>query len=236
MWNRVEIKETAKRVYHTNFWPCVLAGFLLSIADGSAGSAISSISMNGSEDNLSMGLYPAAIRYIVIGGLIGIVLDIFVLAPLEVGADRFFLFNQLGRGENGVRADLDELGFGFNSNYNNVINVQFFRKLYIFLFTLLLIIPGIVKSYEYRMVPYILCERPDISRKEALEISRQMMDGNKWETFVYDLSFIGWYLLGAVTLGIVDLFITLPYVGSANAELYLTIRAQHDLNAGVPLE
>ncbi len=69
---------------------------------------------------------------------------------------------------------------------------SFGRDLYTVLWTLCLIIPGIVKSYEYKMIPYILAENPRILRKRAFEISKNMMDGEKWNAFVIDLSFIGW--------------------------------------------
>ena len=63
------------------------------------------------------------------------------------------------------------------------------------------------ESYEYKMIPYILAENPRISRKRAFEISKNMMDGEKWNAFVLDLSFIGWNLLSTITFGIVGVFI-----------------------------
>ena len=65
-------------------------------------------------------------------------------------------------------------------------------KLYTFLWSLLLLIPGIVKAYEYRMVPYLLADYPELSTEEAFRISREMMNGEKMNTFILDLSFIGW--------------------------------------------
>ncbi|MFR5556791.1 MAG: DUF975 family protein [Coprococcus sp.] len=76
---------------------------------------------------------------------------------------------------------------------------MFFRDLFILLWTLLLIVPGIIKSYSYRLVPYILSENPHMDRKRALELSQQMMDGHKMEAFVLELSFFGWFLLSALT-------------------------------------
>lgn len=102
--------------------------------------------------------------------------------------------------------------------------VMFMQNLYIFLWTLLLVIPGIVKSYSYRMVPYIMAEQPDINYRDAIRISREMMDGEKMNTFVLDLSFILWGLLGAVTCGLGAVFYVKPYVEATNAELYVTLR------------
>jgi len=92
--------------------------------------------------------------------------------------------------------------------------------------SLLFIIPGIVKSYSYRMVPYILAENDEISGKEAIELSMQMMNGHKWNTFVLDLSFLGWQILSAFTLGILSVFYVAPYIHATDAELYKTLRDQ----------
>ena len=82
---------------------------------------------------------------------------------------------------------------GFRSgHYGNIVLTMFLRDLYIVLWTLLFIVPGIVKSYEYMMVPYILAENPGMDQKEVFQISREMMNGQKWNAFVLDLSFIGW--------------------------------------------
>ncbi|MEG1409942.1 MAG: DUF975 family protein [Terrisporobacter sp.] len=88
----------------------------------------------------------------------------------------------------------------------NSVIIMFLMNLFIYLWSLLLLIPGIVKSYEYRMIPYILSEDPNISRSRAFEISKSMMNGNKWNAFELDLSFIGWYLLSVCTLGILSIF------------------------------
>lgn len=92
-----------------------------------------------------------------------------------------------------------------------------------FLWYLLLIIPGIVKSYAYRMVPYILADNPNIGYERAVELSMKMTDGHKFNIWVLDLSFIGWYLLGILALFIGILFV-MPYVNATNAELYLVLR------------
>jgi uncharacterized membrane protein len=76
------------------------------------------------------------------------------------------------------------------------------------------------------MVPYILAENPTVKGVDALRISREMMKGNKWSAFVYDLSFIGWYLLGCITCGIALAFYVYPYKLNADAQLYLAIKKQ----------
>lgn len=85
------------------------------------------------------------------------------------------------------------------------------RDVFIFLWSLLFLIPGVIKHYSYRMVPYILADDPEIGAMDAITLSRQMMDGHKWNTFVLDLSFLGWDLLSALTLGLLGVFYVNPY-------------------------
>lgn len=81
-----------------------------------------------------------------------------------------------------------------------------------------------MKSFEYKMIAYILAENPQISRKRAFELSRQMMDGQKWDAFVLDLSFIGWNILSIITFGIVGVLYVNPYMNATWAEFYKMTR------------
>ncbi len=145
---------------------------------------------------------------------IAIVLGAFIGNPILVGCSRFFVtsLNQPAR--------VGEVGYAFDHNFLNVVKTMFLRDLYTFLWGLLLIIPGIVKSYEYRMIPYILAENPEISTKEAFAKSKAMMAGQKWKAFVLDLSFIGWELLSLFTAGLLHVFYVGPYRDLTNAALY----------------
>lgn len=149
-----------------------------------------------------------------------ILLNLLVINVLEIGGCRFFLRNTH------EKARFDELAYGFRNNYGNAVVTQFMRSLKTFLWALLLVIPGIVKSYEYMMIPYLLADDPGISRQDAFLYSRKMMEGNKWNAFVLDLSYILWALLGAVTFGIANVLWTYPYRYCTRAELYLTLRDQ----------
>jgi uncharacterized membrane protein len=166
----------------------------------------------------------------IIAGLIGIAVRIFVLNPLKMGCQAFFKTSA-----ESPHKSMNDLGLGFrNGNYGSVVKTMFFRDLFTFLWTLLFIIPGIIKAYAYRMVPYILADNPKMDAMEAIALSRKMMDGNKWNTFVLDLSFLGWYLLGTLALGIGTLFVH-PYKFSTDAQLYLALRGtapDAELNAG----
>ncbi len=86
-----------------------------------------------------------------------------------------------------------------------------------------MIFPGLVKSYSYRMVPYIVKEYPDLSEIEVITLSRKMMEGNKWRTFLLDMTFLGWTILGIVTFGIVNVLWTLPYYENTMAALFLEL-------------
>lgn len=151
---------------------------------------------------------------------IAVVMDVFIYNPLEMGTSRFF-FKNLSQA-----ADVKEVAYGFDRSYKNVISTLFFRDLYRALWTLLFIIPGIVKSYEYRMIPYILSEYPNMPREQVFATSRQMMMGEKWRAFVLDLSFIGWNILDVFTLGILGIFYVGPYYHSTCAALYEALKYQ----------
>ena len=101
---------------------------------------------------------------------------------------------------------------------------KFLRGLYVFLWSLLFVIPGIVKSYAYAMTPYIMAENPEMTASEAIEASKQLMDGHKGELFTLDLTFIGWDILAALTLNIGNLVLN-PYKNAARAVFYKDITA-----------
>ena len=100
------------------------------------------------------------------------------------------------------------------------------RDIFTFLWCLLFFIPGVIKHYSYRMVPYILADDPEIGAMDAITLSRRMMDGHKWNTFVLDLSFLGWDLLSALTMGLLGVFYVNPYKYSTGAELYQVLKNQ----------
>ena len=96
-------------------------------------------------------------------------------------------------------------------------------SLYTFLWTMLFMIPGIVKSYAYAMTPYIMMEKPEMGINDAITKSRMMMKGHKWQLFCLDLSFTGWMLLSIVTLGIAFFYVW-PYYSTARAQFYKEVK------------
>jgi len=116
----------------------------------------------------------------------------------------------------GVKAGVGDLfdGFGF---FFKIVWLNLLMSVYVFLWSLLLFIPGIVAAYRYSMATYLLLDHPDWRVSRCLKESKQLMKGHKWELFGLDLSFFGWYLLTAIP--VVQVYVT-PYVQLARAEFY----------------
>lgn len=214
---------------NVSYWKMVLTALILlfTIGEGISTAATGAASAPSAnvryEGNLPMLLVPLAgllISAILVASGLQIVLRFFIFHPIETGCRRY----QVVAHTEGAAASLGEIFHCFGPGFLNVVKTMFLRDLFTFLWSLLLVIPGIVKSYSYRLVPYILAEEPNISSKEAFRLSREMMNGNKWHAFVFDLSFIGWNFLSACTLGILGVFYVHPYYQCASAELYLAMR------------
>ena len=224
MWNRQDLKAKGKIAFKANYWKCVLVALLatiLSSTGSSAGGKSSLDNING--DNMTtqqqLSTIAALSVLLILAVLVVIAIDVFGVNPLKVGCDNFFLCNRRDS-----MTDLDALGRGFEKGYYmNIVKVCFMRDLYIFLWTLLFIIPGIIKTYDYRLVSYMLAEDPSLDYKDALAKSKEIMYGHRWNAFVLDISFIGWIILGLFTLGLLDLFYVNPYIQATNAELYVAL-------------
>lgn len=230
MWSRTELKMRGKMAFKRNYWSAVLVAFVMTLAAGASTSSASN-SLRNETNNGSYGEYGsysatmtvAAIIVAAVAGIIGIamvIFKIFIGNALLVGGSRYFILNQTEPATAGT------LGYVFKSgNFGNVVLTMFLRDLFTTLWTMLFVVPGIIKHYEYLMVPYILAENPGMNRKEAFLISKKMMMGQKWDTFVMDVSFIGWRFLEGITLGIVGIFFVEPYYQATFAELYSFNRA-----------
>lgn len=154
----------------------------------------------------------------IIGLAFGFAWVAFIGGPVIVGKNRFFMEHRA------FGSKFTRLFYGFTcGSYINVVKIMFLRELKIFLWSLLFIIPGIIKSYEYCMVPYILAENPDISSEKAFAISKQMTKGEKWKIFMLELSFIGWIILGTLCC-CVGVYFLEPYYEATRAELYQVMR------------
>ena len=243
MWNRKELKAKGKAAFRANYWRSVLVALIaVMILGGSAAVVGNRVSQAGAEQNvevtetqdtetaeLSQALeeIPPEILLGIVVVILGVALTASMMTtlvsallfnPLKVGCQRFFLVNS------DSPAGLPELLYGYQSNYGNMVKTLLLRDIFLWLWSLLFCIPAVVKNYSYRLVPYILAENPSVGSREAITLSRRMMNGHKWNAFVMDLSFIGWNLLSAITFGLVGVLYAAPYQYAANAELYKAIR------------
>lgn len=236
MWTRAELKSKVKVTMKAGYWKMLLVGLVLSFVSSGGGGSSSgrggtnyfNVDGGASEGGRMISEMPAfwpllltgMIGFIFMAILAGIALRVMLGYPLEVGCRKFFL------GTTDQNFDLNTMGFSFKGErYWDIVRTMLYRGVIVFLWALLLIIPGIIKAYAYRMVPYIIAENPNIGHSRALELSEAMTDGQKMDIFILDLSFIGWYILGGLLFGIGTWFVH-PYFYGTHAELYKTLKEQ----------
>lgn len=229
MWTRSELKTNAKAVLGRNYWKAVLTALILTLLTGASAGASFSDGLDGVKEALQgvdFNIIMLVMSLMAAGTLFNLLIGIFLKNPISIGCYRFFVRCR------GGQADLGDItvAFGSSENYMNVVKITFLQNLFIGLWSLLLVIPGIIKSYEYAMIPYLLAEYPEMSKDEAFETSKRMMDGNKMNAFVLELSFIGWYLLAGFTCGVLGIFYVGPYNQLTMAELYHRLKEEGRYN------
>ena len=227
MWNRQQVKEQAKLIMKRNYWKMFVITLLAGTLTGEKTTIIERV-QNFASNNLSYDtspiFYSSNFQYIFysfisIASILGILYTIFIGNVIVIGKSGYFIKNH---NEN---PELSEMFKGFKGNYLNVVKIMFLMNLKIFLWLFLFIVPGIIKAYEYSMIPYLLAENPNLSVSEAFSLSKQMTTGQKMDLFVLDLSFLGWIILGLICCGIGILFV-LPYPEATRAEVYLILKQQ----------
>ena len=253
MWTRSLLKQNAKEALRGRYWRSFLLCILLSLIGvgyftpevGSAFDTMQSsikIIVNGPvwygdsssylydeslysqltdlliNDPLMSTLVMFGVGAMLISSLINLCLSLFVRVPLRIGSLRYFMESRQ------APAPLGTVMTAFRTPYLNLVKVQFLVGLKIAL-GCLIIVPGIYWSYCYRQVPYLIAENPYLTTSRAMELSRAMMDGEKWRSFVLDLSFLGWSLLCVLTFGIGYLFLE-PYYQATMAEFYAALRSK----------
>ena len=179
-----------------------------------AGQTILSTS-GGINDQLSAILIGSAI-YIAIAAILLAVVYFVLGSVIEAGYARFNM-NLVDRTD----AKIESL-FTYFYNWKTTAATRFLKTLYCFLWSLLFIIPGIIASYSYAMTGYILADHPELTASEAIERSKEMMSGNRFRLFCLHLSFIGWAILCAFTMGIGNLWLN-PYRQASVAAFYREI-------------
>ncbi len=241
MWTRRMLKDEAKAFLRRHYWKAFLVCLIVLIVGG--GNSSNSGSNNNQDqfeppifeqqiedmditipdnmvfNNIFKGLrrnplYIIGTSTFAFFSLLFVIVFITIGYALEVGSARFFL--------RGFEEDVSVryLFSVFNrEEYLGIVKTMFIRGLYNLLWYFLFIIPGIIKAYEYRMVPYILSKNPNLPTSEVIAMSRQMTNGHKWDMFVLDLSFIGWDLLAGLLFGL-GIFFLQPYKEATRAKLY----------------
>ena len=189
--------------------------------------------------------------------VLSLITEFFIRTPVRLGHARFYIATR----EQLNPVDFSYAFYGFKYNYFKKAWAYFSTRIIIWLWGLLaaipyvlslvltymrnedmwmnlalltlpLLIPSIIKSYQYKMVPYILSNNSNIGGKRARELSTAITKGNKWKLFFLDLSFIGWILLGVLACFVGILFV-LPYINAARAEAYTCLKAEAMQTKGV---
>jgi uncharacterized membrane protein len=176
---------------------------------------------NTVSQNWGMFIVFNLLAMLIIDALTGTVVGIIVAGPFVIGMHMFYL--RAARGEEKRYETLFEpLSKG---DFLNTMILYLLKTVFIMLWTLLFIVPGIIKSYAYSMAEYIYIDDPTLSSNECLAKSQTLMEGNKGKLFLLDLSFIGWILLSILTFGILSLWVA-PYQQATRAAFYEDIKAQ----------
>lgn len=145
-----------------------------------------------------------------------------LLNILRVGGTRYFLKLR----KNQATSFAEIFGDFKNKTAGNIAAVSFVKFLTCMLWTLLGIIPGIIKAYQYAAVEYVLALRPDLDSSEALDLSKNLMKGHKISLFVLDLSFIPWFILNLLTLDLPGYLYSTPYYEATYIEFFSNIREE----------
>ncbi len=155
------------------------------------------------------------------GFILGPVLGVIIGGPLIFGMTK-----ALRECVDGERWSFLHILHGFTDCFGGSMILGFLQSLFLSLWSVLLIVPGIIKHYEYSMAFYIQCEYTEKEAIDCLDESKAMMKGHKWELFKLDISFFGWYIVGALCLGVGILFV-LPYHELARTNFFKQIMTEN---------
>lgn len=158
----------------------------------------------------------SAVSYLpnVIPGL-GQIGMIILLGPMTYGLAELFL----EQARDGIAMEVKGIFSGFQKDFAQNFLIMLMSGIFAFLWGLLFVIPGIVKTYAYSMAYYIKVDHPDYDWRQCINESKRITKGHKGELFVLDLSFIGWLIVGALCFGVGLLWVT-PYMNAAKAQFY----------------
>lgn len=225
-----ELRAIARRNLEGTWGISVGVALVAALLGGLIVGTGSNINFNFNEDtvrNLPPIFWTVLLPLVSVAGLLGIVS--FILGgTVELGYAKFLL-KQYDRKQlqfSDLFSQFERFGTGFAQ--------KFLRTLFTVLWSLLFIIPGIVKGLSYAMTPFILEEHPEMTASEAIKASQKLMDGHKMDLFILGLTFIGWQILACLTMGIGFLFLN-PYMNAAYAAFYRSVSTgRQEARAYVP--
>lgn len=227
--NSEVITEIVRRLFHGTFISDFMASPASFLADmlvdlGST-STSAFFSLLRAVNNFLTESWDISTFLLILGVIVSLLYHFFISNMLLVGERRYFLEAHSYR-----QAPISKIFFLYKLRcIAGPAWILFCRTVFQLLWGLT-IIGGVIKYYEYRMIPFILAENPKISRRDAFFLSRQLMQHSKWKLFKMHVSFIGWKLLSLLTFGILDLVFVNPYMSASEAELYLTLRRNYVLS------
>ncbi len=206
-FDRIRIKENGKLHYQNNKWQNVLVILINTLIVGGV-----QVVVNLSGDDWVLAMFMS---------LVSIAVSLLVVNIITMGTMTWFHRSIKTEG-----LKMEEMFWPFKEDYGGNVLMMFLISLYTALWSMLFVIPGIVKGYSYSLAMYIKSENPNIPASKAIELSTRMTNGHKMDLFVLDMSFIGWGILSAFTLNILGILYVMPYQYASKAFAYEEIKEE----------
>ncbi len=206
-FDRIRIKENGKLHYQNNKWQNVLVILINTLIVGGV-----QVVVNLSGDDWVLAMFMS---------LVSIAVSLLVVNIITLGSMTWFHRAIKTEGLN-----MEEMFWPFKEDYGGNVLMMFLISLYTALWSMLFVVPGIVKGYSYSLAMYIKSENPNIPASKAIELSTRMTNGHKMDLFVLDMSFIGWAILSAFTLNILGILYVMPYQYASKAFAYEEIKEE----------
>lgn len=228
-----DFKERALNGLSGNWGVAVGTGFVASLLGAytafgsSSGGSSSSSDISDEEMEMLAEQLPSEVLVTIAAvlGVVAIVAVIYAIATLIIGGPITLGYVKFNLDMvNGYKPSFSDLFSQFD-RFGEAFVMQLLRSIFIFLWSLLFLIPGIIAAFSYAMAPYILYENPGMSASDAIAESKKMMAGNKWRLFCLNFSFIGWSILATFTLGIGYLWLN-PYMEASYAAFYEELKRE----------
>lgn len=220
MYFATDFRRMAREALSSNWLLAIAAGIVASLLGADGGISYPKLEIRENYENLIHSEYGRIVLSYLSGMagifLVYIVVVIIIGGTMKLGYVRFNrnLLDRANPQFTDIFSRFDRFGDGFL--------LQLLSFIYIFLWTLLFVIPGIIAAFRYAMAPYILEENPNMTASEAINCSKEMMRGNKWRLFCLHISFIGWFFVCIFTCGIGFLWLG-PYVAAAEAAFFYEV-------------